>query len=264
MPETVWIYGVNPVLEVLRARPQGVRHLRIARGRMDKRTLEVISLAKERGIALRFLGRRELDENVGRAFHQGVAAEVSLPGYVPMETLVTEAGLKGEPALLVALDEVQDPQNLGSLTRTAEVFGAHGLIIERDRACGITPAVYKASAGAVEHIPVARVVNLARALAELKEKGVWAVGADAEEGISPSSFDLCQPIVLVFGAEGRGLRRLVKERCDVRVSIATRGKVASLNVAAAAAAILYEVSKQRGLGEKQKNFLIHRKKGDNN
>jgi 23S rRNA (guanosine2251-2'-O)-methyltransferase len=169
--------------------------------------------------------------------------------YRELDELVALAAAAGEPPLLLVLDGVQDPQNLGALVRSAHVLGAHGVVVPKDRAAHVTPSVVKASAGATEHVAIALVTNLARALEELKAAGVWTVGAVVEpggdEGAAPWEVDLAAPTALVLGAEGAGVRPLVARGCDLRVRIPMAGRVASLNVAAAGAILLYEAARQR-------------------
>lgn len=188
------------------------------------------------------VGEAELTRLAGSPDHQGVVAEVDPYPYVDATSL-----LDGEAPLVVALDEVQDPHNLGAICRSAEVAGAAGLVLPRRRAAAITAAVCKASAGAVEHLPVARVRNLADWLGQAKGRpGLWVYGADAAGPGVYSEVDLRGPVVLVLGSEGKGIRPRVAEACDALVSLPVRGRVASLNVSAAAAVLLFEALRQRG------------------
>jgi 23S rRNA (guanosine2251-2'-O)-methyltransferase len=179
--------------------------------------------------------------------HQGVVAITGEYPYAQLDEILNVAGRAGVPPLVLVLDSVQDPQNLGALVRTAHVVGAHGIVIPKDRAVGVTPVVVKASAGATEHMKIAQVVNVARALEELKAAGLWVVGAVAAGGEPPWKIDYTGPCALVLGAEGKGIRPLVLRGCDLLVRIPMAGQVASLNVGAAGAMLLYEAARQRAL-----------------
>lgn len=235
------IYGVNPVAEALRA--GRVREIRIA-SRSDQRIRELLELAASRGVRVRHVTRDALDADTGGAVHQGVVAEVRP---LPAATLAELARVReGEDApLIVVLDGVEDPQNVGAIVRTVDAAGGSGIVRQTRRAAPLTGAVAKASAGAVHYVPIADVVNIARALEELKELGVWTAGLDADAETPYYDLDLTLPTALVVGAEGYGLRRLVRERCDFVASIPMRGHVSSLNVSAAAAIVLFEAVRQR-------------------
>ncbi len=233
------IYGLNPVLEALRA--GRATALRVAR-RNDPRLDEILRLAAERGVPVRRVEPDELDRATRGAVHQGVAADVGqLPDYGVAELVAAAAG----PALLVVLDGIEDPQNVGAILRTADAAGADGVIRQARHAAPLEGATAKASAGAVAHVRVATVVNIARALEELKGLDVWSVGLDADAPLACYDVDFRLPTAIVLGAEGPGLRRLVRERCDLVASIPMRGHVGSLNVAAAAAVVLFEAVRQR-------------------
>ncbi len=233
------IYGLNPVLEALRA--GRATALRVAR-RNDPRLDEILRLAAERGVPVRRVEPDELDGATRGAVHQGVAADVGqLPDYGVAELVAAAAG----PALLVVLDGIEDPQNVGAILRTADAAGADGVIRQARHAAPLEGATAKASAGAVAHVRVATVVNIARALEELKGLDVWSVGLDADAPLACYDVDFRLPTAIVLGAEGPGLRRLVRERCDLVASIPMRGHVGSLNVAAAAAVVLFEAVRQR-------------------
>jgi 23S rRNA (guanosine2251-2'-O)-methyltransferase len=235
------IYGVNPVAEALRA--GRVREIRIA-SRSDQRIRELLELAASRGVRVRHVTRDALDADTGGAVHQGVVAEVRP---LPAATLAELARVReGEDApLIVVLDGVEDPQNVGAIVRTVDAAGGSGIVRQTRRAAPLTGAVAKASAGAVHYVPIADVVNIARALEGLKELGVWTAGLDADAETPYYDLDLTLPTALVVGAEGYGLRRLVRERCDFVASIPMRGHVSSLNVSAAAAIVLFEAVRQR-------------------
>lgn len=236
------IYGFNPVLEALRA--GRVREILVA-GRSDDRLQTLTSEATMLGVRVRRVTRDELDTQSQRGVHQGVVADVS-----PLDecTIDELARTDGEPALIVVLDEVEDPQNVGAILRSVDAAGATGVVRQQRRAAKLDGAAAKASAGAVHHVRIATVVNIARALQELKAAGVWSVGLDASAEITYHEWDFTLPTALVVGAEGHGLRRLVRERCDQVVSIPMRGHVESLNVSAAAAIVLFEAVRQRSRG----------------
>jgi len=205
----------------------------------------LLTLAQQRGIRVEMLNRRELDVWAGD-HHQGVAAEAEPFAYAHLDDIFSRAGEGGSPPLLLALDSLQDPQNFGTLLRTAQACGTHGVLIPAHRAVGVTPAVSNASAGAVEHLLVTQVTNLARALGELKSRGVWVYGLAVEADQSFWDADLTGPMALVVGSEGSGLGRLVRERCDALVNIPmVPGAVQSLNVSVAGSLVLYEVLRQR-------------------
>ncbi|MGI9149804.1 MAG: 23S rRNA (guanosine(2251)-2'-O)-methyltransferase RlmB [Chloroflexota bacterium] len=236
------MYGRNAVAEALRA-GRGIHRLLVASGAHGLDTL--LGLAHERHIDIETLDRRDLDRRAGD-HHQGVLAEADSFGYSHLEDLLARADERGEPPLLLCLDSLQDPQNFGTLVRTAQACGAHGVLIPEHRAVGVTPAVSNASAGAVEHLLVAQVTNLARALGTLKSSGVWVYGLAAEAEQAYWDVDLSGPIALVVGSEGSGLGRLVRATCDalVRIPMAP-GAIQSLNASVAGSVVLCEVVRQR-------------------
>ena len=241
------VYGVNPVRELLRAGAAEVAELWLAEGRSrDGGLAELSRRAEQAGAKVRAAPRAKLDRLAGTDRHQGVVAVVSDYRYREVEDLLAAARSRGEPPLLVLLDGVEDPQNLGAIVRSAHALGAHGVVMPRDRAAGVTPSAAKASAGAVEHMAIARVTNLVRCIEELKEAGIWTVAAvpDGEQDLA--SVDLRGPTALVLGGEGQGIRPLVRKSCDHAVRIPMLGRVGSLNASAAAAIALYEVTRQRG------------------
>lgn len=239
------LYGRNPVYECLRAGRRKVRTLWLAEGLRDKRTWA--SLARRAGAGLRYADRRRLDALCEGANHQGVVAEAGEYPYATVNEMLELASARGEKPWLLLLDCLQDPQNLGTLLRTAEVVGVHGVVIPRRRAVRVTPAVVNASSGASEHLLIARVTNLARTIGELQEREVWVAGL---EGVPEARVlwdaDLRGALALVVGSEGRGLRRLVRERCDFVLRLPMRGHINSLNAAVAGSVALYEVARQRG------------------
>ena len=232
--------GPRVVLEALRAGRRAVRRIQVAR--QEQARLEpLLALARSRRVPVEFGPRLALDRRAGGTSHQGVVAEVGPYPYVAAEELLGPTGA----TFLLVLDGIQDPQNLGAILRTAETAGVQGAVILRDRAAGVTPAAVRASAGATEHLRVARVGNLAGFLARLKDGGLWVVGADANGGQELFGADLRGPLALVIGAEGTGLRALTRSRCDLVVRIPQAGQVASLNASAAAAVCLFEAVRQR-------------------
>ncbi|HEY7725304.1 MAG TPA: 23S rRNA (guanosine(2251)-2'-O)-methyltransferase RlmB [Anaeromyxobacteraceae bacterium] len=239
------VHGLHPVRELLRAGGEPPAELWISQGPERARLGEIARLARERGAKVREAPRQKLDRLAGTDHHQGVVAVVADYRYRDLDELLAAARDRGEPPLLVLLDGIEDPQNLGAIVRSAHALGAHGVVVPRDRAAGVTAAAARASAGAVEHCPVARVTNLAQVLEELKERGLWSVAADPASDVPMGDLDLSGPIALVIGGEGRGLRPLVRRRCDHAGRIPMAGGVGSLNAAAAAAICLYEAARQR-------------------
>jgi 23S rRNA (guanosine2251-2'-O)-methyltransferase len=236
------IYGIHPVLEALKA--GRVRTIRVgARG--DRRLAALVDEARARAIAVQQVPPDVLDRDAHHGVHQGVVAEVDPAPAGSLEAFT--ASLDPAP-LIVVLDEVEDPQNVGAILRTMDAAGATGLVRQSRRAASLDRAAAKASAGAVHHVPVADVVNIARAVEALKAAGVWTVGLDAGAKLAYHEWDLTLPTALVLGAEGHGLRRLVRERCDGLARIPMQGHVGSLNVSAAAAVVLYEAVRQRSRG----------------
>ncbi|GEJ57269.1 23S rRNA (guanosine(2251)-2'-O)-methyltransferase RlmB [Anaeromyxobacter diazotrophicus] len=240
------LYGVNPVRELLRAGGDVPAELWLTSGERSRALSELAEAARARGAKVREAPRDKLDRLAGTDRHQGVVAVVSDYRYRELDELLEAARAAGAPPLLVVLDGIEDPQNLGAVIRSAHALGAHGVVIPKDRAAGVTPAAAKASAGAVEHCPVARVTNLAQALERLKEAGVWTVATDAAAEESIAEVDLTVPTALVIGSEGGGVRPLVRRTCDRVARIPMQGKVGSLNASASAAIALYEVLRQRG------------------
>lgn len=233
------IYGINPVLEALRA--GRVRELRVGE-RADSRLKQLLALADARGVRVRRVPADMLDRDSRRGVHQGVVATIEEADDYSIEEIVNGAS---EAPLVVVLDGVEDPHNLGAILRTADAAGVDGVVVQSRRAASRGGVAAKASAGALAHVKIAEVVNIARAVEELKDAGVWTVGLAAEAAESYASVDLTLPTALVLGAEGAGLRRLVRERCDRLVSIPMRGHVASLNVSVAAGVVLFEAARQR-------------------
>lgn len=237
-----WIYGINPVSEALRSDRCRIREVWVAEGRDLARLKGIIGIAESKGLLIRRVERSKLDSFTASAPHQGVVGFIDQFNYADLDGILQRG--EGTPFLLV-LDGIEDPRNLGALIRTADACGVWGVIIPKDRAAGITPAVAKSSAGAVFHIPVVRVANISSALRKIKEKNIWVVGAAAEVHTDLFHQDLTIPLAVVIGGEGRGIRPLIKSECDFLVSIPIKGKVTSLNASAAGSIILYEIIRQR-------------------
>jgi 23S rRNA (guanosine2251-2'-O)-methyltransferase len=233
------VYGINAVAEALRA--GRVRQIRVA-GRDDARVGRLLDEAAARGVRVQHVHRDVLEREARGGSHQGIVADVA---GIPQVTLDALARAGNGPPLIVVLDGIEDPQNVGAILRTVDAAGATGVVRQTRRAAPLEGAAAKASAGAVHHVPVADVVNIARALGELKDAGVWTVGLDADSKTPYYDLDLSIPTALVVGAEGTGLRRLVRERCDFVAAIPMAGHVSSLNVSAATAIVLFEAVRQR-------------------
>jgi 23S rRNA (guanosine2251-2'-O)-methyltransferase len=243
-----FVYGVNPVLEALRAHPGDVVRVLLERGREGRRSQgaeRVAQQAQAASVRIEEVPHGEIQRRAAGGVHQGVGAELAEFRYAELEDLLDAAARSGRPAFFLLLDGVTDPQNLGALVRSAHALGAHGLVLPKDRAAGITPAAFKASAGALEHCLVARVTNLSRAIEQLKEAGVWTVALAADGDRELNEIDLTVPTALVMGSEGAGVRPLVRKTCDHVARVGMVGKIGSLNVAAAGAISLYEVARQR-------------------
>jgi 23S rRNA (guanosine2251-2'-O)-methyltransferase len=233
------IYGINPVLEAIKARR--AKEIWVAQ-RADDRLQKLLEEAARSSVRVRFVTRDELDQAAKRGAHQGVVADVERRTEATLEDL---AAATDGPPLIVVLDEVEDPQNVGAILRTVDACGGSGVVRQTRRAAPLDGAAAKASAGAVNHVAVADVVNIARSLEDLKKAGVWTVGLDAGAKMAYYEWDLTLPTAIVVGAEGHGLRRLVRERCDQVVGIPMLGHVGSLNVSVATAVVLYEALRQR-------------------
>ena len=241
------VYGLNPVRELLRTATAEVSELWLAEGGTRGAAFaELERLARKGGAKVRAAPRPKLDRLAATDRHQGVVAVVADFRYADVADLLAAAKASGRPPLLVVLDGVEDPHNLGAIIRSALALGAHGVVIPKDRAVGVTPAVAKASAGAVERCPVARVTNVAQAVEALKEEGVWSVALAADGDRPLREIDLKGPIALVLGSEGEGLRPLVRRTCDLAARIPMMGELDSLSVSASASVALYEAARQRG------------------
>ncbi|MBE9503264.1 MAG: 23S rRNA (guanosine(2251)-2'-O)-methyltransferase RlmB [Proteobacteria bacterium] len=236
-------------MEVLLAHPEKVHH--ICYGRNQKGAVkDILVKTQERRIKLSEYDKEGLDDLAGKVNHQGVVALLSQFNYSSLEELLSSWRKSGEKGLFVVLDGIQDPHNLGAIIRSAETAGIHGIIIPKDRAVGVTPAVEKVSAGAVEHVKIARVTNVVRTLKTLKKEGLWIAGAEGGGRESIYDADLNIDIALVIGSEGDGIRPLVKKECDLLLTIPMKGKINSLNASVAAALLMYEVLRQRKFNAK--------------
>lgn len=239
--------GIHAVREALDAGRPFDRVL-IARGRQDTRVEEIVQLARSRNIAVRFEDRGQLDRLAGSKDHQGVVALAAVRAAASFEDVLAAANkgaAYGQKGLIVLLDGVEDPQNLGAIIRTALAAGAHGIVIPERRAAGLTDTVARASAGALAHLPIAKVTNLAQSMEELKEAGFWLIGLDERAEKNYTQADYTSSVGIVLGGEGKGLHDLTRKRCDFLVSLPTTGPVKSLNVSVAAGVVLFEALRQR-------------------
>ena len=242
------LYGRQPVRETLRAGRRQTFKVMVAAGvRPTGIVGQILGLAKQAGIPVQTVNRQELDKLGGEVNHQGLAAEVSGYPYVDLTESLEAARQSSAPPFFLLLDHIQDPQNLGSLMRTAEAAGVHGVVIPTRRASGVTAAAVRASAGAAEHVRVVQIANLVRAMEQLKAEGIWIAGLDAAAGSQLyTKANLSGPLGLVVGSEGQGLKRLVRERCDFLIRLPMLGQIESLNAGVAGAIALYEARRQRG------------------
>lgn len=237
------IMGKNPVIEALKS-GRDINKILIAEGSQGGQMQQVIGLAKASSVFVQFVPKKKLDQ-MAEGNHQGVIAQVAAYQYAEIDDLFHTAEKKNEAPFFLLLDEIEDPHNLGSIMRTADAVGAHGIIIPKRRAVGLTATVAKASTGAIEHIPVVRVTNMARTIDELKEKGVWIAGTDAKGKEDFRQFDGTLPLGLVIGSEGKGMGRLIRDKCDFLIHLPMAGHVTSLNASVAAALLMYEVYRKR-------------------
>jgi 23S rRNA (guanosine2251-2'-O)-methyltransferase len=246
------IYGVNPVREALHA-GRKPREIVIAEGAREERLRELIEVARDSHVPIKRAPRSKLDRDAGGAQHQGVIAYLAASNYADADDLLESISSRpsdDSPALVLVLDGIEDPRNLGAILRTAECAGADGVFIPERRAAGLNEAVAKTSAGAVEHLPVARVTNLTVLIRQLKERNIWVIGTSDDAPVDYCDWDWTRPSAIVLGAEGSGLHRLVRENCDAVVRIPVYGKVQSLNVSVASGIILYEATRQRSIRNK--------------
>jgi 23S rRNA (guanosine2251-2'-O)-methyltransferase len=239
------IFGYHSIASALSVMPSEVRGIYLQNKLGDKRSLEIIEEAEKHHIPIRYMSRKDLDDMVPLSNHQGVVAEVIYPGDYTEDYLKIILEKQKNDIFLLILDGVQDPHNLGACLRTANAAGVHAIIVPKDKACGLTPTVYKVASGAVGLTPLIQVTNLARTIEQLKENNVWVYGATEEATQSIYQISLKPPLALVFGAEGKGLRRLTKESCDVMFKIPMQGAVQNLNVSVAVGVSLFEVVRQQ-------------------
>lgn len=242
LPEDM-VAGRNAVMEALKG-SRSVNKLMIANGSTEGSIKEIIAVAKEKGINIQYWDRSKLDSIARGIRHQGVLAQVAPVQYAELEDILQVAKDRNEPPFIVLLDELEDPHNLGAILRTADAAGVHGVLIPKHRSCPLSATVAKTSAGAVEHVPVARVGNLVQTIKKLKQEGLWVAAADMD-GKDYYDTDLTGPLLLIIGSEGQGVGRLVKEQCDFVVRIPMVGKINSLNASVAGSILMYEAMKQR-------------------
>ncbi|WP_158738309.1 23S rRNA (guanosine(2251)-2'-O)-methyltransferase RlmB [Alteribacillus sp. YIM 98480] len=239
-----WISGKNPVLEAIRSE-RSINKVWIAEGAGKGQMKQIYQAAKENNIIIQQAPRKKLDELSGTSRHQGVVASVAAYRYAELEDILEKAADLQEDPFCILLDEIADPHNLGSILRTADAAGAHGVIIPKRRSVGLTQSVAKSSTGAIEHVPVARVTNMSRTMDELKKRGLWLAGTDASGTEDFREWNADMPLGLVIGSEGKGMSRLVKEKCDFLLKIPMKGHVTSLNASVAASLLMYEVYRKR-------------------
>ncbi|PAE22997.1 MULTISPECIES: 23S rRNA (guanosine(2251)-2'-O)-methyltransferase RlmB [Bacillaceae] len=238
-----FIIGKNPVIEALKSE-RDINKIFIAEGSQGGQMQQVIGLAKSAGVLVQFVPKKKID-GMAEGNHQGVIAQVAAYQYAEIDDLFAAAEKKNEAPFFLLLDEIEDPHNLGSIMRTADAVGAHGIIIPKRRAVGLTATVAKASTGAIEYIPVVRVTNMSRTIDELKERGVWIAGTDAKGKQDYRQMDGAMPLGLVIGSEGKGMGRLIRDKCDFLINLPMAGHVTSLNASVAAALLMYEVYRKR-------------------
>ncbi|WP_066366292.1 23S rRNA (guanosine(2251)-2'-O)-methyltransferase RlmB [Neobacillus fumarioli] len=238
-----YIVGKNPVIEALKSN-RDINKILIAEGSQRGQMQQITQLAKEGNVLVQYVPKKKLDQITDQN-HQGVLAYVAAYKYAELDDLFNAAERRNELPFFLLLDEIEDPHNLGSIMRTADAVGAHGVIIPKRRAVGLTATVAKASTGAIEYIPVVRVTNMARTIDELKERGIWIAGTDAKGKQDYRELDGTLPLGLVIGSEGKGMGRLIKDKCDFLVQLPMAGHVTSLNASVAAALLMYEVFRKR-------------------
>ena len=237
------LIGRNPINEALSS-GRSIIKVMIAKGSASGAAVEIAAKAKKAGVPVQEVERKKLDYMTSGAAHQGVAALCAMKDYAEVEDILALAQKRNEAPFIIILDEIEDPHNLGAIVRTAECAGAHGVIIKKRRSAGLTYTAYKASAGALEYLPVARVTNIADTVDELKRRNIWVYGADMN-GEDYRMADFSGGVALVIGNEGKGLSRLVREKCDLIVSLPQKGKINSLNASVAAGILMYKVAEKR-------------------
>lgn len=237
------IGGKNPVLEALRA-DRDINKIWIAEGVQKKGITELLQLAKDKGVIVQSVPKKKID-GLTDTNHQGIAAAVAAYNYARLDDLFAAAAAKNEDPFFLILDELEDPHNLGSIMRTADAIGVHGLIIPKRRAVGLTGVVAKASTGAIEHVPVVRINNLSQTVDELKKRGLWIAGTDAKESVDYRKMDASLPLAVIIGSEGKGMSRILRDKCDFLYQLPMVGHVTSLNASVAASLLMYEVYRKR-------------------
>ena len=237
------IVGRNPVSEAIRSK-RSIDRILVAKGARNGAVVGILAKAKKREIPIKEVDSKKLDYICGGANHQGIAAYAAVKEYSTVDDIFNLAEERGEPPFIIILDEIEDPHNLGAVIRTAECAGAHGVIIPKRRSATLSYAVGKASAGAVEYVPVARVTNISNTIDELKKRGVWVYGADMN-GVDYNDCDFADSVALVIGNEGKGISRLAREKCDGLVSLKMKGKINSLNASVAAGVLMYAIASRR-------------------
>jgi 23S rRNA (guanosine2251-2'-O)-methyltransferase len=242
------IYGINPLLEIFHSHPAMLEKIVIAEGRERGAVQKILKLAVENGVPMETAGREQLEKLAPGRVHQGILGFCREHAYSTVDEVLVNRHKGSRYSLVILLDSVTDPQNLGSIIRTAHCCGANGVIIPENRSASVTASVAKASTGAVYCLPTAMVVNMARTIEYLKEKGFWIYGAAADSGVNIHAPDYEGDIGLVLGSEGKGIRPLIRRKCDFLISIPMRGQVASLNVSVAAGIIIHEILRKRGDG----------------
>ena len=250
------IYGVNAVVEALRAGTRQIESITILESARPDRLKSLVELARQKGVPVHRVPRWDLDRTLGEVRHQGVVARIAAARYADADDLLDTLEAKigsSDPPLVLGLDAIEDPRNMGSILRTAECAGVHGVFIAERRAVGLTGVVAKVAAGALEYVRVARVTNLVRLIEQLKARNIWVVGAAGDARQSYTDWDWMLPAAIFLGSEGHGLHRLVREHCDTLVRIPVCGKLDSLNVSVAAGVLLYEARRQRALAAGKRN-----------
>jgi 23S rRNA (guanosine2251-2'-O)-methyltransferase len=242
--EEEYIGGKHSILEALRA-GRTIHKIWMIENAQKQLAHAILSEAKKAGVIVQNVDKRKLDQMISDVPHQGVVAQVAAYAYVEVSEILAKAKEAGEVPFILILDEIEDPHNLGSILRTADCTGVHGVIIPKRRSVGLTATVSKTSAGAVEYIPVARVTNIAQTIELLKEQGVWIAGADGSAERSVYETDVSLPIAVVIGNENQGIGRLIKEKCDFLIKLPMFGQINSLNASVAAGVIMYEIVRQR-------------------
>jgi 23S rRNA (guanosine2251-2'-O)-methyltransferase len=238
------LWGKNPVMEAIRA-GRAISRVYLQEGMNAAYKTEALRFCRANGVPYQFADSKRLTLMSGSELHQGIVVQAAPKEYTRWTDMTAAAASNGEAALLIILDGVEDPHNLGAILRCADALGAHGVVIPKNRAVPLTSGVARASAGAIERVPVDRVTNISQEIERMKEHGLWIAGADMHAASGIDRQDLTGPMAVVFGGEGKGLSRLIREKCDFRVSIPMREQAHSLNVSAAAAVVLYEISRQR-------------------